>query len=89
LNQVMQSRGRRPSLSFFAFTATPKGKTLELFGRTGTSGLPEAFHILVRAFPTSQSRAAIETVKSIGVGCSLRRKRVTATCDSRFIILGG
>lgn len=89
LNPVMQSRGRRPNLSFFAFTATPKGKTLELFGRTGTSGLPEAFHILARAFPTSQSRAAIETVKSIGVGCSLRRKRVTTTCDSRVIILGG
>ena len=45
LNQVMQSRGRRPNLSFFAFTATPKGKTLELFGRVGPSGLPEAFHI--------------------------------------------
>jgi len=45
LNQVMQSRGRQPNLSFFAFTATPKGKTLELFGRTGPNGLPEAFHI--------------------------------------------
>lgn len=45
LNQVMQSRGRQPNLSFFAFTATPKGKTLELFGRTGSSGLPEAFHL--------------------------------------------
>jgi type I restriction enzyme, R subunit len=45
LNQVMQSRGRQPNLSFFAFTATPKGKTLELFGRTGPSGLPEPFHI--------------------------------------------
>ncbi len=45
LNQVMQSRGRQANLSFFAFTATPKGKTLELFGRTGTSGLPEAFHL--------------------------------------------
>jgi type I restriction enzyme R subunit len=45
LNQVMQSRGRQPNLSFFAFTATPKGKTLELFGRTGTSGKPEAFHL--------------------------------------------
>jgi type I restriction enzyme R subunit len=41
----MQSRGRQPNLSFFAFTATPKGKTLELFGRTGPNGLPEAFHI--------------------------------------------
>jgi type I restriction enzyme, R subunit len=45
LNQVMQSRGRQPNLSFFAFTATPKGKTLELFGRIGNSGLPEAFHL--------------------------------------------
>ena len=45
LNQVMQSRGRQPNLSFFAFTATPKGKTIELFGRPGPSGLPEPFHL--------------------------------------------
>jgi type I restriction enzyme R subunit len=45
LNQVMQSRGRQPNLSFFAFTATPKGKTLELFGRTGAGGKPVAFHL--------------------------------------------
>jgi type I restriction enzyme R subunit len=45
LNQVMQSRARQPNLSFFAFTATPKGKTLELFGRKGASGMPEAFHL--------------------------------------------
>ncbi len=45
LNQVMQSRGKQPNLSFFAFTATPKGKTLELFGRKGASGLPQAFHL--------------------------------------------
>jgi type I restriction enzyme R subunit len=45
LNQVMASRGRQPNLCFFAFTATPKGKTLELFGRIGTGGKPEAFHL--------------------------------------------
>ena len=45
LNDVMQSRGKQPNLSFFAFTATPKGKTLELFGRMGASGKPEPFHI--------------------------------------------
>jgi type I restriction enzyme R subunit len=45
LNQVIQSRARQPNLSFFAFTATPKGKTLELFGRIGASGMPEAFHL--------------------------------------------
>ena len=45
LNQIMASRGRQPNLSFFAFTATPKGKTLELFGRVGPSGKPEPFHL--------------------------------------------
>jgi type I restriction enzyme R subunit len=45
LNQVMASRGRQPNLSFFAFTATPKGKTLELFGRIGASGEHEPTHL--------------------------------------------
>ena len=45
INEVMASRERPPNVSYFAFTATPKSKTLELFGRTGPSGLPEAFHV--------------------------------------------
>jgi type I restriction enzyme R subunit len=45
LCQVMASRRRQKNLSFFAFTATPKGKTLELFGRVGKTGKKEAFHI--------------------------------------------
>ena len=45
LNQVMTSRGRQPNLSFFAFTATPKAKTLKVFGRPGTGGAPQAFHL--------------------------------------------
>ncbi len=53
LNQIMASRGRQPNLSFFAFTATPKGKTLELFGRPGPDGRPAAFH-------TYSMRQAIE-----------------------------
>ncbi|MCK9523108.1 MAG: type I restriction endonuclease [Proteobacteria bacterium] len=44
LNAIMASRGKQPNLSFFAFTATPKGKTLEIFGRTGADGTPKAFH---------------------------------------------
>ncbi len=43
--QVMQSRGRQRNLSFYAYTATPKGKTLEVFGRIGSSGKPEPFHV--------------------------------------------
>ena len=53
LNQIMASRGQQQNLSFFAFTATPKGKTLELFGSPGASGQPEAFH-------TYSMRQAIE-----------------------------
>jgi len=45
LNQVMRSRGKQPNLSFFAFTATPKGKTIEIFGTPGPSGKPEPFHL--------------------------------------------
>ncbi len=40
------ARGRQPNLSFFAFTATPKGKTLELFGRRNpATDRFEAFHV--------------------------------------------
>ena len=49
----MLSRGKQPNLSFYAFTAIPKGKTLELFGRPGSSGKPEAYH-------TYSMRQAIE-----------------------------
>ena len=33
------------NLSFFAFTATPKAKTLELFGHKGIDGTPHPFHL--------------------------------------------
>jgi len=32
-------------LTYVAFTATPKQKTLELFGRPGEDGLPQPFHV--------------------------------------------
>ena len=42
--EEIRSRGRQPNLSTFAFTATPKSKTLELFGRKRTDGKFEPFH---------------------------------------------
>ena len=45
LNAVVEARGQQPNLSFFAFTATPKGKTIELFGRQANSSTPAAFHV--------------------------------------------
>ncbi|MBI2839689.1 MAG: type I restriction endonuclease subunit R [Acidobacteria bacterium] len=41
----MRKRGPLPNVSFFAFTATPKGKTLELFGTPRPDGKFEAFSL--------------------------------------------
>ncbi len=38
LTESVAARGRQPNLSFFAFTATPKHKTLSLFGEPGHDG---------------------------------------------------
>ncbi len=43
--KAMAKRGRQPNISFFAFTATPKYKTLEVFGQPGPDGKPEPFHL--------------------------------------------
>jgi type I restriction enzyme, R subunit len=43
--KAMTRRGRQANISFFAFTATPKYKTLVTFGRAGASGKPEPFHL--------------------------------------------
>lgn len=45
LVRVMQSRGKQKNLSFFAFTATPKAKTLEVFGARDAEGRPVPFHL--------------------------------------------
>jgi type I restriction enzyme R subunit len=37
--------GGQHGLTYVAFTATPKAKTLELFGRPGPEGLPQPFHV--------------------------------------------
>lgn len=41
----INKRGPQKNISFFAFTATPKYKTLEVFGRNGIDGKPEPFHL--------------------------------------------
>jgi len=41
----IESRSRaQPNISYFAFTATPKNKTLEIFGRPNIDGKKVAFH---------------------------------------------
>lgn len=38
-------RGQQPNISFFAFTATPKYKTLQIFGEKDKDGNPKPFHL--------------------------------------------
>ncbi|MGH1561444.1 type I restriction endonuclease subunit R [Mumia sp. DW29H23] len=41
----MTERAESKNISYLAFTATPKNKTLELFGRKGPDGTPREFHL--------------------------------------------
>jgi type I restriction enzyme R subunit len=41
----MAKRAQQPTLSFFAFTATPKPATLKVFGTPGSDGKPHPFHL--------------------------------------------
>lgn len=43
--RAMAKRGKQPNISFFAFTATPKYRTLEVFGQPGLDGKPLPFHL--------------------------------------------
>ncbi|RRQ21968.1 type I restriction endonuclease subunit R [Thiohalobacter thiocyanaticus] len=52
LDATLAARSQVTNISYLAFTATPKAKTLELFGRSpdptrpvGDDNLPEAFHV--------------------------------------------
>lgn len=45
LVQEMITHGKHPNLSFFAFTATPKAATLEMFGSEWDDGTFHPFHI--------------------------------------------
>ena len=45
VSKMEARRAHQPNLSFFAFTATPKPKTLAAFGTPGPDGLPVAWHL--------------------------------------------
>jgi len=45
INSIIEKRTDTGKISFFAFTATPKNKTLQIFGRFGEDELPHEFHL--------------------------------------------
>lgn len=52
----LAAQGMHKNLSFFAFTATPKGKTLQLFGQKDAEGIYRPFHI----YSMRQAREAVD-----------------------------
>ncbi|RLJ19609.1 restriction endonuclease subunit R [bacterium endosymbiont of Escarpia laminata] len=60
LNATLSARRGSSRISYFAFTATPKNKTLELFGRVPDPGRPAADDNLPQAFHVYTMRQAIE-----------------------------
>ena len=45
IREIIQKRGPQKNISLFAFTATPKPKTLEVFGTPNSEGKPQPFHL--------------------------------------------
>ena len=45
IRETIRKRGPQKNISLFAFTATPKTKTLEVFGIKDTDGKPRPFHL--------------------------------------------
>jgi type I restriction enzyme R subunit len=45
IREVIKKRGPQKNISIFAFTATPKAKTLEVFGMKDIEGKPKPFHL--------------------------------------------
>lgn len=45
IRKSMEARGKQDNLSFFGFTATPKPKTIEVFGTPNSQGIPKPFHL--------------------------------------------
>lgn len=60
INAAIAAKGPNKNLSYYAFTATPKTKTLELFGRVPDPTLPPSKDNKPEAFHVYSMRQAIE-----------------------------
>ena len=55
INRIMESRQLLPNASYFAFTATPKNKTLELFGEPDPQPDGTARHLAFHSYTMKQA----------------------------------
>jgi len=45
IRETIRKQGKQPNISLYAFTATPKAKTMEVFGTKDALGRPKPFHL--------------------------------------------
>ena len=76
----MIARSNHAGITYVAFTATPKSKTLELFGRrpipdqaAGPSNLPEAFHVYSMRLTAPAQRMVRHRRQEIGSKMGIAR----------------
>ena len=55
LEKSAQARGKSGNITFFAFTATPKPKTLELFGEKSVSATGDPVHVAFHQYSMKQA----------------------------------
>lgn len=96
--KVMAARGKQPNISFFAFTATPKHKTLEVFGTVGQDGKPVPSHLYTMRQATEEGfildvlenyttyKTYYKLIKSIADDPEVDRKKA-AKALARFVSL--
>lgn len=76
LQELMDKTGRMPNISFFAFTATPKPKTIELFGtdRGGPKRYPFSLHSMRQAIEEKFILDVLENYTTFEVYFELHKK---------------
>ena len=74
IRKSMLLRGQHKNLSFFGFTATPKAKTLEVFGVKDKEGKPRPFHLYSMS-QAIQENFILDVLKGFGFGCGSKPKK--------------
>ena len=86
----VESRRASPNLSYYAFTATPKNKTLELFGRppkpqepVSKENMPAAFHVysMRQAIEEGYILDVLKNYTNYKVACKLGQKITAADTE--------
>ena len=80
LFRSMAKRGQQPNMSFFAFTATPKHKTLAIFGRNGE---PSTATPCARRLRKASSRMCSRTTSPTRLTKLIKKPRTIPTSSAR------